>query len=511
MLTAAQTNAFFMNLDQMGIPAATVEQLRVEGIASVDDLADFDKETLKQVAENLRRPPGRVPATLDDPDGPTIPTPAFTFGAKSQKRLTVACDLIKYYVTVGRDITPNNIRWNPVMSNFEIQWKALVDRKTNDDDAEVPKVTKLLSIIKWTEAFQDFLSKSIGTRTIPLAYVTRPDSNVSPNIPPLAQGQPHSETFDSIEGELVARASHTHPLFREDNSKVYYFIEEATRSTQYAASIKPYQRTKDGRGAYLAILGQFAGTDKWEAEIKRQEQLIHTRIWKGQSNFTLEAFVAQHRNAFVSMQQCADHVQYQLPNEHSRVGLLIDAIACSDAPLQAALASVRTDNRPDGMRNNFELAAAHLLPYDPVAKRRSTMRGDKRESTYISAITATDNAATVGSVNTKVSIGRTGVHLRFHKQDEYKRLTVPQKQELYEWRQQQGPQSKRPRPSTPSKAKSVRRQISSAVTDQLARMHTYGPASSTPPTTNEQSIEAFIHAAIAKAVQQNRSNNHMDH
>ena len=70
----------------------------------------------------------------------------------------------------------------------------------------------------------------------------------------------------------------------------------------------------------------------WEAEIKRQEQHLHTRIWKGQSNFTLENLISQHRNAYVSMQACAE-VQYQLPNEHSRDGFLLEAIQCSDPRL----------------------------------------------------------------------------------------------------------------------------------------------------------------------------------
>ena len=39
------------------------------------------------------------------------------------------------------------------------------------------------------------------------------------------------------------------------------------------------------------------------------------------------------------MSACAKHVQYQSPNEHSRVGFLIDAIQCADAGLQAAMAS----------------------------------------------------------------------------------------------------------------------------------------------------------------------------
>ena len=60
--------------------------------------------------------------------------------------------------------------------------------------------------------------------------------------------------------------------------------------------------------------------DKWAAEIKRQEQLLNTCMWKGQSNFSLEKFIAQHHNAFFAMQACAEHIQYQLPNGHSRVG-----------------------------------------------------------------------------------------------------------------------------------------------------------------------------------------------
>ena len=58
------------------------------------------------------------------------------------------------------------------MKNFEVQWKALKDRN-NGEVPDVPKVSKKLPIIKWTEAFQDFLSRVIGVRTIPLAYVIR--------------------------------------------------------------------------------------------------------------------------------------------------------------------------------------------------------------------------------------------------------------------------------------------------------------------------------------------------
>ena len=469
VLTAAQTTSFFENADQMGVQHATVVQLALEGIQTVDDLADFDKEALQQLADNLCHPGGRVP----NPDpgaaaASTIPTPAFVFGAKSQKRLGIACELVRYYNTVGHDLTAANMRWNNVIKNFEIQWKAL-KTKWDEDTPEVPKISKSLPIIKWTEAFQDHLHRVIGVRMIPLAYVIRKDEDVPAIAPPLMAGQPHSETHGSIEGEMIARASHTHAMFRDDNAAVYYALEEATHSTSYAASIKPFQRTKNGRGALQALTNQYAGNDKWEAEIRRQDDLLHTRVWKGQSNFPLEGFIAQHRNAFVSMQQCAEHIAYQLPNEHTRVGYLLEGIQCSDPGLQAAMASVWTDDGANGMRSDFEKAVAHLLPYDPVPRKRAA--GMKQPAANISDTRGIHSAnasaieiSEATSRNEKVSIGKTGVHLRYHTNSEYRELSTAQKKELSEWREKDSEKKKKPR-NEKQKVKS--REISAAVMKAL--------------------------------------------
>ena len=69
--------------------------------------------------------------------------------------------------------------------------------------------------------------------------------------------------------------------------------------------------------------------------------MFHTRVWKGQSNFSLENFISQHRNAYVSMEASEEHAQYQLPNEHSIVGFLLEAFQCSDPGLQAAMQASR--------------------------------------------------------------------------------------------------------------------------------------------------------------------------
>eukprot|EP00957_Ditylum_brightwellii_P133811 10202633-Ditylum_brightwellii.AAC.1 len=100
----------------MAIPHNTVVHLVHEGILTVNDLEEFQKTDIKQIAANLRRP--IVPGA-----------PLLVLGAKSVKMMTVACKLVRYYTTVNRTITPGNIQWDTVVKNFKIQWKALKDKK----------------------------------------------------------------------------------------------------------------------------------------------------------------------------------------------------------------------------------------------------------------------------------------------------------------------------------------------------------------------------------------------
>ena len=123
-------------------------QLHAKGIEVVADLADFDKDSLQQLADKLRCPGGHIPdPNPGAPPRATIPTPPFVFGAKSQKRITVACDLVRFYATEGHDLTAANLHWSTVMKNFKIQWKVLKERK-GDDSPDVPKISKVLPVIK---------------------------------------------------------------------------------------------------------------------------------------------------------------------------------------------------------------------------------------------------------------------------------------------------------------------------------------------------------------------------
>ena len=107
------------------------------------------------------------------------------------------------------------------------------------------------------------------------------------------------------------------------------------------------------------------------------------------------------------MQQCAEHVEYQLPNEHTHVSYLLEGSDWPDPGLQAAMASIHTDDGPTGMWNDFEAAVAHIVPYEPVTKKRAAA-GSKRTAAQISLVEVPETAKI--SAATKVSIGKTGVH-----------------------------------------------------------------------------------------------------
>lgn len=137
VFTGAQTTTFFTAVDQMAIPAGTVAQLANEGITAVVDLEEFKDEEFDQIIRNLRNPP-RIP----DPANPGVllAQGPFELSAKSLKRLKVAAHAVRYYTSIGRDLSPGNMHYTNTLRNFELQWTSLC-KKGDSDSAKVPKIT----------------------------------------------------------------------------------------------------------------------------------------------------------------------------------------------------------------------------------------------------------------------------------------------------------------------------------------------------------------------------------
>ena len=127
------------------------------------------------------------------------------------------------------------------------------------------------------------------------------------------------------------------------------------------------------------------------------------------------------------MTQCAEHVDYQLPNELTRVTYLLDAIENNDAPLQAAMSLCRNNQYLGGKMNDFEATAAFLLPHDPVATNRAS-------DTKISHAMVSFIVGNLASASIKVPTGSTRVAFRYYDNEEYNTFSKQQKEEPITYR-----------------------------------------------------------------------------
>ena len=166
------------------------------------------------------------------------------------------------------------------------------------------------------------------------------------------------------------------------------------------------------------------------------------------------------------MQECTQHVLYQLPNAQTRVTHFLDNIHCDNPPLQAAMALVRNDMKDNGTvlakMNDFDAAVSFIIPHNTVVSKNN-----KRSLADISTTNgeaSNSRGAQVSSSLVKPPKGKTGVELRFYKTQEYRKLSKQQKEELYEWRE-----SKRQNTGGYVQGSSEKKTIASAVAEELEK------------------------------------------
>ena len=415
VITNAQNTAFFTNDVQMAIPPGIFDPfLNQQGITTVDSLKEFNDGMLDDIHKHITR------------HGP----PNDIFSALSLSRLKTAASAVRFYLATGRTLSAVCMRWSDTLIMYREEREALKIAQEREDP-KVPCVSKALPIMKWLTAFRSVIHESYGVRGFPLGYVLRDDVAV-PDAPPLAQDRPYSTAHGSLVAEFTARASHTHPRFHQDNARVFAKLEEALRGTTYASSLTPFEQTRNGRGAFFAIVAQYLGKEKWSKEIEKNTDLITAQKWKGNGTFPMERFIGGHRNAHQALLTASQHVEYQIPNEHTRIGYLLRAIHTTDHGPHATIAIIEGNEHPNGPRYSFEECARLLQLADPVAKK------NKRNHAQISDATGTiDETAnqTFDIAALRSGIGKTGVHLRFYKKKEFDKLPADQRNELKAWRQ----------------------------------------------------------------------------
>ena len=101
--------------------------------------------------------------------------------------------------------------------------------------------------------------------------------------------------------------------------------------TLYESSINSYQRIRDGWVDYLALCQHNIGSSRWDKILEYAKSYVMKREWNGHNHrFNLWSHICKHLGTNNEMMRAYQHVQYELLNEHTRVGRLIKSILSND-------------------------------------------------------------------------------------------------------------------------------------------------------------------------------------
>ena len=127
--------------------------------------------------------------------------------------------------------------------------EAARERKDDDDTPSPAALTVLANWSTWEEEFNTYLGqhRSVLAGT-PLIYVIRPHEEVT--APMLAK------VYDTVDEDLCETTELAGTTFARDNQRVFALLKPLVLKGPGWSFIQPFNKTKDGCKAYLALKTQ---------------------------------------------------------------------------------------------------------------------------------------------------------------------------------------------------------------------------------------------------------------
>ena len=108
--------------------------------------------------------------------------------------------------------------------------------------------------------------------------------------------------------QAVAIAPLVGEQFNRDNNNVYGILKQLCLEGPGRSYILEFDRTKDGRGAWLAMYTHFEGESyRNRAKLEAYATLTNIHYDGERKGFTLETFVARHNQCFMELARRYEH------------------------------------------------------------------------------------------------------------------------------------------------------------------------------------------------------------
>ncbi|MGH3054280.1 MAG: hypothetical protein ACRDL7_04805, partial [Gaiellaceae bacterium] len=269
--------------DYLGVNVVTANLATDEGVNSLRklmqmeraDIERFDKKMNKHAeeADNVNWPGGGVVPTLMD---------------------------IRH-VGVLRRICNLDLATVIDQDEFDIGLECREEWKLEATNAgEPPELFQLRSIakdwLKFWNRLDAYMNVKLGAAGIPLAYLYR-DKEVP-------DAQDFAEQYGSFTERYKALASLNGAHARIDNRQLFVCLMDVTSEGQGWEFVRPFEDTKNGRAAVLALKAQAEGPSFVDQRIQNALACTEESRYKGRKGFTFDQYIKVHQQAHNELRAC---------------------------------------------------------------------------------------------------------------------------------------------------------------------------------------------------------------
>jgi len=282
-------NQWQFALRRCGLSDATIQHFVGEGFESIQALASLPVSETQEMLKIFGR------KTL--PAGVSYPYMACL-------RLRALRYWIEYRRGRGETLNPDHFIGQDLINAWVTRVTELADLKDSDksDDNKAPsELAKLTEWETFEEQFLSYLGRHRNEATgAPLSYVLRETATVSDETLYAA--------YLSIDDDLYETTVMTTPQYIKDNKRVFALLKPLLLKGFAWSYAKKFNKTQDGRAAWIAVKQQAEGTAAQAAKRAAARKSIADSRYTGKGRHTFDAYTTKHQMAHNTLEELKEPV-----------------------------------------------------------------------------------------------------------------------------------------------------------------------------------------------------------
>ena len=397
----------------VGFPTAGATALLAEGYGTLEAISGLDEDEVHYLCKNIRKP-----------GGPSATAPGVAIPHLAEQQLILLAFMLRTKKLCSRPLVLSDVTLPNILAHKSLQ-KSL--KKYKDPETEFDVVPLKDNWPKIFELLIEHISKFRGKETmVSLGYVIRTEATVVASVDdPLTN-------YSDMDAQQIARCpifmgtstTIKEPSFQAENAQVWTILHDIFCTTPTYQYMKRFAKTKDGRGAFLALIDTYLGKMNTNLLASKYEKERDNLIYTGDKrNFTFQKYIDKHVEFYNILQGLKEH-GYHGVDDDTRVRKFVEGVK---TPLLDVPCS-RCSGKP-GL--TFETAVRTFLDYIQQRFPHGVGRTDPRS---ISQVDVEKDPRGGKRKDRPRSGDRTSlvsdVALRYYSKEEYKKLSTEDKNAL---------------------------------------------------------------------------------